>query len=71
MLELLRSNDPVLVSFITSVLADAKIEHSIADSHMSVIDGSIGAVPTRILVADSELERARELLAEAGVDVKS
>lgn len=71
MIELLRTNDPVLVSFIASVLADAKIEHSVADSHMSVIDGSIGALQTRVLVAEGELGHARQLLAEAGVDVKS
>jgi hypothetical protein len=71
MIELLRSNDPVLVSFIASVLSDAKIEHSVADSHMSVIDGSIGALQTRVLVAEGELDHAKELLTEAGVDIKS
>lgn len=71
MIELLRTNDPVLVSFIASILTDAKIEHSVADSHMSVIDGSIGALQTRVLVAEDELGHAKELLAEAGVDVKS
>jgi hypothetical protein len=71
MIELLRTNDPVQVSFIASVLADAEIEHSVADSHMSVIDGSIGALQTRILVAEDELDHAKELLTEAGVDVRS
>jgi hypothetical protein len=47
MIELLRSTDPVLVSFVTSLLLDAGIEHSIADAHMSVIEGSIGALPSR------------------------
>jgi putative signal transducing protein len=67
MVELLRSNDPVLVSFAASLLADAEIAHSVADSHMSVIDGSIGAVANRVLVADDRIEDARTLLADAGV----
>jgi hypothetical protein len=67
MVELLRSNDPVLVSFSASLLADAKIEHSVADSHMSVIDGSISAVTNRILVAEHQYDEARELLVDAGV----
>jgi Putative prokaryotic signal transducing protein len=70
MIELLRSNDPVLVSFVDSLLSDADIQHSVADSNMSVIDGSIGAVQTRVLVAEDEAEHARQLLADADVNVK-
>jgi hypothetical protein len=69
MVELLRSNDPVLISFATSVLQDAKIAHSVADSHMSVIDGSINAVSNRILVAEDQYDAAKELLTDAGVSI--
>jgi len=69
MVELLRSNDPVLISFATSLLQDAKITHSVADSHMSVIDGSINAVANRIMVAEDEYDTARALLADAGVSI--
>lgn len=68
MVELLRSNDPVLISFAASLLQDAKIPHSVADSHMSVIDGSINAVTNRVLVAEDQYAAARELLVDAGVD---
>jgi hypothetical protein len=71
MIELLRSNDSVLMSFVTSVLRDAGIEHSVADGHMSVIDGSIGAVSNRIMVADDQIEAARQLLADAGVPTET
>ncbi|MFL6144986.1 MAG: DUF2007 domain-containing protein [Labedaea sp.] len=67
MIELLRSNDPVLMSFATSVLSDAGIEHNVADSHMAVIDGSIGAVTHRILVPQSVYDDAKSLLVDAGV----
>jgi hypothetical protein len=69
MIELLRSNDPVLISFATSLLADAEIAHSVADSHMSTIDGSINAVTNRIMVAEDRLSDAQGLLADAGVPV--
>lgn len=67
MIELVESNDPVLVSFVTSLLADAGIGHTVTDAHMSVIEGSIGAITNRILVADDDEPEARRLLAEAGV----
>lgn len=70
MIELLASNDPVVVSFAVSVLRDAEIEHSVADSHMSVIDGSIGAITNRILVPEDRYDEAAAILAEAGVSVR-
>jgi len=69
MVELVESNDPVLISFATSVLTEAGIEHSVADSHMSVIDGSIGAITNRIMVAPERLDEARQLLTDAGVRI--
>ncbi|MCE7002940.1 DUF2007 domain-containing protein [Kibdelosporangium philippinense] len=71
MIELLRSNDPVLMSFAASVLKDAGINHSLTDSHMSVIDGSIGALQQRILVEDDQRDEAERLLTEAGVTLTS
>jgi hypothetical protein len=71
MIELLRTNDPVLVSFVTSLLSDADIAHSVADSNMSVIDGSIGALQSRVLVAEGELEQAKQLLADADVQINA
>lgn len=67
MRELIRSNDPVLISFATSVLTDAGIQHTVTDTHMNVIDGSIGAVAPRILVAPDRYDEAHRLLTEAGV----
>jgi hypothetical protein len=67
MIELVRSNDPVLISFVTSILADAGIEHSTTDAQMSVIDGSIGAIENRVMVPEDQRAEARRLLADAGV----
>ncbi len=67
MIELLRSNDLVLISFVTSLLEDAEIRHAVADGHMSAIDGGIGALPRRIMVAEDRHEEAQRLLVEAGI----
>ncbi len=65
MIELVRSNDPVLLSFLSSLLKDAGIAHFVADGHMSVLDGSIGAIPRRLLVEEDGIEDARRLLRDA------
>lgn len=65
MIELLRSNDPVLLSFLSALLKDAGIAHFVADGHMSILDGSIGAIPRRLLVDEDGLEEARSLLRDA------
>ena len=68
MRELLRSNDAVLISFAESVLRQAGIASLVADQHMSVLEGSIGAFPRRLLVKGEDVAAAREALAEAGLD---
>ena len=65
MKELLRTNNLVYLSFAQAVLQDAGIETLLFDAHMSVMDGSIGALPRRLMVADDEFERAKRVLAEA------
>jgi hypothetical protein len=67
-IEILRSNDPVLISFAAALLKDAGISHAVFDENMSVIEGSIGILPRRVLVADGQREAARRILAEAGLE---
>ncbi|MEZ5827215.1 MAG: DUF2007 domain-containing protein [Hyphomicrobiales bacterium] len=67
MKELLRSNDPVLLSFVSSLLEEAEIAFIVLDTNMSVLEGSIGILPRRVLVEDDGIDRARSLLTEAGV----
>lgn len=71
MKELLRSNDPVLLSFVSSLLKEAEIAFIVLDTNMSVMEGSIGILPRRVLVEESHIDQARSLLAEAGVDYDS
>jgi Putative prokaryotic signal transducing protein len=60
------TNDPVRLSFLTALLADAGIESVLLDQHMSAVEGSIGAIPRRLMVAEEDYSRARRVLTEAG-----
>ena len=65
--ELLRTNDIVLISYVEALLRDAGIEHMVVDQNMSVVEGSLGVLPRRLLVAGDKTEAARRLLEDAGV----
>lgn len=67
MRELVRTNDVVLVSAIEALLNGADIRHLVLDQNMSVLDGSIGAIPRRILVHEDDNRQARQLLTDAGL----
>ncbi|MFL9827290.1 DUF2007 domain-containing protein [Rhodoplanes sp. SY1] len=67
MKELVRTNDPVLVSAVVALLDAAGIEHLVLDQNMSVLEGSIGILPRRILVAEPRAREARRLLGDAGL----
>lgn len=68
MLEVLRSNDFVIISFAQSVLRDAGVDYFVADLHMSAVEGSIGAFPRRLTVAAEDWMQARRVLSEAGLE---
>lgn len=69
MAELIRSNDPVLLSFLAALLADEGIVTAVADANISALEGSIGAFPRRLLVDVERADDARALITEAEVDV--
>lgn len=68
MRELMRSNDLVLISWVLAYLNDAGIGVQLFDANVSVMEGSIGAIPRRVMVPDAERDRACELLDEADID---
>jgi hypothetical protein len=65
--ELVRTNDAVLVSAVGALLDGAKIKHLVFDQNMSVLEGSIGILPRRVLVAEDDVAAARRLLTDAGL----
>jgi hypothetical protein len=60
------TNDLVRLSFVTSLLRDAGIESVVLDHQVSAVEGSIGAIPRRLVVAQTDFLRAKRVLAEAG-----
>lgn len=69
MREIVRTNDPVLISWLQALLRDAGIQPVIFDTHTSVLEGSAGAIPRRMMVVDDEYEAARRTLEDAGEGV--
>ena len=65
MKELLRSNDPVLLSYVSALLEEGDIAFMVADTNMSVMEGSIGVLPQRVLVESEKIGQARNILTEA------
>ena len=67
MREIVRTNDAVLISAIEALLKGANIPHMVLDQNMSVLDGSLGMLPRRIVVDGDHVTRARRLLIDAGL----
>jgi hypothetical protein len=64
MVELLKSNDLVLISFAETLLKAADISYFLADTHMSLLEAQVGIMPRRLLVPREDFVRARVLLRE-------
>ena len=62
MRELVRTNNAVLITAIEALLKAAAIPHVVLDQHMSVLEGSLGILPRRLMVADRDLFMARAIL---------
>ena len=67
MVEIVRTNDIVLVGFLQSLLENANIPFLVADAHINALEGMIGAFPRRLLVPEDHAAQARRLIREAGL----
>ena len=66
MVELLRTNDTVRLSWLVALLGSEGIEAFVLDTHTSILEGSIGAIPRRLMVGSDDAPRAKRILAAAG-----
>jgi hypothetical protein len=68
MKELIRTNDIVFLSWVQAALANEGIEALVFDQYVSAVEGSIGALPRRVMVVDEDFSRAQAIIkaAEAG-----
>ncbi|MAV86614.1 MAG: hypothetical protein CMM67_04795 [Rhodospirillaceae bacterium] len=65
MVELLRTNDIVLISWISSILAEEGIKITLFDNHMSILEGSAFAIPRRVMVYHDDLANAQNIFENA------
>ena len=65
MRDVLKTNDAVLLNFAEALLADAGIASVVFDTHMSIMDGSLGVLPRRLMVREEDYTRAKTVLAGA------
>jgi hypothetical protein len=68
MQEILRTNDVVLISWLEALLRGEGIEPIVLDAHTSILEGSIGAIPRRLMVAKEDGARATSILKAAGLE---
>ena len=71
MKEVLRSNDPTEIAFATALLNGEGIDCFPLDVHMSVLEGSIGVLPRRLLVREQDLFMACAILRDNALTVSS
>lgn len=70
MIEIVRTNNPALLSYVEALLKGASISYFIADQNISIVEGSIGAFPRRVLVGADDEHAARQLLADADLETE-
>lgn len=69
MKELLRTTDPTIFAFATALLQGEGIDAFPLDVNMSVLEGSIGILPRRLMVADADLARAEIVMRDNDIDL--
>ena len=70
MIELVRTNDVVLIGFLEGLLEQEGVPVLVADTHISALEGSIGMFGRRLLVPSDWAPRARRLIVEAGLSAE-
>ena len=70
MKELLRTNDPTVIAFATALLRGEGIDWFELDVHMSALEGSIGIMPRRLMVADRDLFIARAVMTDNDIELE-
>lgn len=69
MKQLLRTNDPTVMAFAKALLQGEDIDCFEMDVNMSVLEGSIGILPRRLMVREGDLARAQRVMRDNGIAV--
>ena len=67
MKELLRTTDPTIIAFATALLQGEGIDAFPLDVNMSVLEGSVGVLPRRLMVRERDHFRARVVMVDNGI----
>jgi hypothetical protein len=67
MKELLRSTDPTVLAFATALLQGENIDCFDLDVNMSMLEGSIGILPRRLMVLDRDWDDARRAMQDKDI----
>lgn len=67
--QLLRSNDPTVIAFAQALLHGEGIDCFELDVNISVLEGSIGILPRRLMVRATDLDEARTVMRDNGIDL--
>lgn len=67
MIAILKTVNPATLNFAQAVLKEADIPFFVMDQNVSIVEGSIGIMPRRLMVVDEDAEDAREALTDAGL----
>ncbi|QDY68585.1 DUF2007 domain-containing protein [Qingshengfaniella alkalisoli] len=70
MRELLRTNDPTVLAYASALLQGEGIDCFPLDVHMSAMEGSIGVLPRRLMVREQDLQRARAIMTDLGIELQ-
>jgi hypothetical protein len=68
--ELVRTNDLVLITLIEALLKESEIDYLVLDQNMSVLEGSIGILPRRVMALGDDYARARRILIDAEIGIE-
>ena len=71
MKELLRTNDPTAIACASALLEGEGVNFFVMDVHMSVLEGSIGILPRRMMVPEDDYFRAQSILRDNGIEVST
>jgi hypothetical protein len=67
--ELLRTNDPTVIAFASALLDGEGIDVFVLDANTSILEGSIGILPRRLMVAEADHFMASAVLRDNDIDL--
>ena len=70
MKELVRTNNLVLITLIEALLKEQSIGYIVLDQNMSVLEGSLGILPRRIMTVNDDYDQARRILIDAEIGIE-